>query len=199
MKNLYILLFSAIVFVVAPKDILAQKSLSKQEIKDIKAKLKSFKKQPETYKSMITNYDKSIKDRDAKMEAMELEIERLKKRYENDMKACEDSMNAQRERLAAALKAQASQGSATLPAGTAYGVQIGNYKFFDITQYFGKDKYLTAYNENDATQYVIIYFTDPKMADACRMDIQKLGIKDAFVTKYVDGKRVPFDIRNEVK
>ena len=172
------------------------KSLTKEEKKVIKSKLKDFKKKPETYKSMVTNYDNSIKAKDEKMEAMELEIERWKTKYKLDLAAAEDSIAALKKRMTEVPNTIVTSGQ-KLPAGTVYGVQMGNYKFLDITKYFGTDKYMIAFFDNETHQYVISYFMDKESAEACRKDIRKLGIKDAFVTKYVDGKRVYFDMLKE--
>lgn len=197
MKNINLLLFCILSILLYTNSSFAQTTeLSKAEKKEIKVKLKSFKKAPETYKSMITNYNKSIKDRDTKMEELELEIGRLKSKYNFDMAECNDTVAALKTRLAAAIN-DASKSTAKLPAGLCYGVQLGNYKLFDITKYFGTDKFLMAFFDNETHQYVITYFPDAASADACRQDIKKLGIKGAFVTKYLDGKRVPFDIKKE--
>ncbi len=171
------------------------KPLTKDEKKDIKSKLKEFKKHPEAYKSMVTNYDNSIKTKDTKLEEMELEVTRWKTKYKLDLAEAEDSITALRKRLTEMPVNIAT--AAKLPQGTAYGVQLGNYKFFDITKYFGTDKYMIAFFDNECHQYVVSYFTDKESAEACRKDIKKLGIKDAFVTKYIDGKRVSFDMVKE--
>jgi hypothetical protein len=39
-------------------------------------------------------------------------------------------------------------------------------------------------------RYVISYFPDEETAKSFVADIRKLGIKDAFVSKYIDGVRV---------
>jgi len=181
----------------ATQNVAFSQNLSKQEKKEIKAKLKAFKKEPEKYKSMVTNYNTTIKSRDTEIEEMKLEMERVRAKARNDMEECQDTVAALQRRLAEAIAAAKPVGGATLPAGKSYGVQVGKFKFFDATQYFGTDKYLVNYKTAEGTEYVIIFFNDPKAAEACAHDIKKLGIKDAFVTKYIDGKRVPFDIRKD--
>lgn len=172
------------------------KPLTKDEKKEIKSKLNNFKKHPETYKSMVTNYDNSIKTKDTKLEEMELEVTRWKAKYKLDLAAAEDSIAALKKQITV-VPVNNTATAAKLPQGTAYGVQLGNYKFYDITKYFGTDKYLIAFYDNECHQYVISFFTEKDSAEACRKDIKKLGIKDAFVTKYIDGKRVPFDMVKE--
>ena len=192
MKKILIALLSVLIFNQTISA--ATTELSKEEKKEIKTKLKTFKKEPEKYKSMVNNYTKSIKDRDVELENTKAELAQLKASTDKKMQECNDSLAALQNRLAEALKN--GSGMAKLPAGESYGVQIGNYKFFDITKYFGSDKYLGNIEADGSHQYVVMYFTDPRNAEACTMDIKKLGVKDAFVTKYEDGKRVPFDINS---
>lgn len=190
------LLLSLLVILFVNQTLMTAQSLSKDEKKEIKNKLKTFKKEPEKYKSMVSNYDKSIKDRDIDLENTKAELAKLKAQSSRQIQECNDSLSAMSARLTDAMKNGSGSTMAKLPAGESYGVQIGNYKFFDITKYFGSDKYLGNIEADGAHQYVVMYFTDPRSAEACTMDIRKLGIKDAFVTKYVDGKRVPFDINS---
>ena len=192
------ILFLCLAFLFISHITVSAQTMSKEEKKEIKNKLKTFKKEPEKYKSMVNNYNKSIKDRDVELESVKAELSKLQDKYNRQGQECSDTIAALEARLNAALKNVGSS-MAKLPAGEAYGVQVGNYKFFDITKYFGSDKYLGNIEEDGAHQYIVMYFTDPKSAEACTLDFRKLGIKDAFVTKYVDGKRVPFDIRKDVK
>jgi|LakMenE01Jun11ns_1017448.scaffolds.fasta_scaffold9834051_1 hypothetical protein len=202
MKTNLTLFFTILIMCIVSNIEAQNKNLSSTEKKEIKKKLKDFKKHPETYKSMVTNYDNSIKDRDTKMEEMELEIIRWKTKYRLDMKECNDSLFVLRERLkndtnsiqnstSNSVVSSTNGCGQKLPAGTVYGVQMGSYKFFDLTKYYGADKYMIAFFDNEAHQYVISYFSNFEDADACKKDIRKLGIKDAFVTQYTDGKRVP--------
>lgn len=171
-------------------------TLSKDEKKGIKTQLKEYKKDPAKYKSMIDGYNKKIKSSDTQLEEMKLEVTRVKLRAKQDLQEANDTIAALQSRLTAAISAQSVSG-AKLPSGNSYGVQIGKYKFMDVTKYFGTDKYLNSFKLEDGNEYVVTFFLDPQAAEALANDIHKMGIKDAFVTKYIDGKRVPYDIRKE--
>ena len=78
------------------------------------------------------------------------------------------------------------------PKGVVYKIQIGNYKVFSANKYFEQPRYMGYEEADGSTRYVISYFTDEQTATDFVGDIRKMGIKDAFVAKYVNGKRVPY-------
>lgn len=75
-------------------------------------------------------------------------------------------------------------------AGTSYKIQIGLYKNFNINRYFENAKEISYEVVNGSNRYVIGSFDNEQTAEQFVEDIRKMGIKDAFVAKYVDGKRV---------
>lgn len=75
-------------------------------------------------------------------------------------------------------------------SGTVYKVQIGLYKEFNINKYFAEPRFI-GYEEVDGmNRYIISYFPDEEIAKSFVADVRKMGIKDAFVSKYIDGQRV---------
>jgi glucan-binding YG repeat protein len=74
--------------------------------------------------------------------------------------------------------------------GTIYKVQIGLYEKFNINKYFDEPKYMGYEMVDGMNRYVVGYFNDETVAESFVKDVRKMGIKDAFVAKYVDGKRV---------
>lgn len=74
--------------------------------------------------------------------------------------------------------------------GVFFEVQIGAFENFDLEKYKeGLTKLNIDYNE-DVEQYTLGKFRDLKTALAFQKDIQKMGIKDAFIVAKIDGKRV---------
>jgi hypothetical protein len=67
---------------------------------------------------------------------------------------------------------------------------MGLYNQFDISGYFSKPKYLGYEKVDGGNRYVISYFDQEEDAKAFVKDMRKMGIKDAFVARYVDGKRL---------
>jgi hypothetical protein len=74
--------------------------------------------------------------------------------------------------------------------GTVYKIQLGLYKKFNINKYFEDLKYIGYEIVDGKNRYVIGYFNDEQTAQSFVKDVRKMGIKDAFVAKYVDGKRI---------
>lgn len=74
--------------------------------------------------------------------------------------------------------------------GTSYKVQIGLYKNFNINRYFEGGKEISYEVVNGNNRYVIGSFDNEQTAEQFVEDIRKMGIKDAFVAKYENGKRV---------
>jgi hypothetical protein len=73
--------------------------------------------------------------------------------------------------------------------GTIYKVQIGNYGKFLIDN-FTTNKTLSLEIEDNNSRYIISKFKTKKEATEFKESMKKLGITDAFVTKYVNGLRV---------
>ena len=74
--------------------------------------------------------------------------------------------------------------------GTVYKVQFGLYKEFSINRYFEQPRYIGYEDVGGMNRYIISYFTDENVAMDFVGDVRKMGIKDAFVAKYIDGQRV---------
>lgn len=86
--------------------------------------------------------------------------------------------------------AKAKKASNKVVAGTTYKIQIGLYKQFNINRYFQDAKDISYEVVDGKNRYVISGFDNEQTAEQFVEDIRKMGIKDAFVAKYVDGKRV---------
>ena len=170
---------------------------AKEEEKKIKDELKNYMKHPEAYKAKMDGIQ-------ADKDTADAQIARLKA----DLKASQDS-EAELQKKAAAADEQtktlqdenaklndavvaAKEGDMKSAAakGTVYKVQLGMYKGFNINKYFDQPRYI-GYEEVDGmNRYVISYFPDQETALKFVADIRKLGIKSAFVAKYIDGTRV---------
>jgi Skp family chaperone for outer membrane proteins len=75
-------------------------------------------------------------------------------------------------------------------SGVVYKVQIGLYKEFSINKYFEEPRYIGYEDVDGMNRYIISYFPEEQIAEDFVKDIRKMGIKDAFVSKYIDGQRV---------
>jgi hypothetical protein len=74
--------------------------------------------------------------------------------------------------------------------GTVYKIQLGLYQKFNINKYFEEPRLLGYEEENGMNRYIISDFDDEGVAMRFVDDIRRMGIKDAFVAKYINGVRV---------
>ncbi|MCW5908624.1 MAG: hypothetical protein KIS94_12250 [Chitinophagales bacterium] len=176
--------------------------LSKTEQAKLRNELKSYLKNLEGYKAKKDDIQITIDSNEAqikrlkdelaytiinqsemtnKVAAYENEVKKLREENE-ELKNWNQTVTASAEPTAPAAEAP--------PKGTVYKVQIGNYKVFSATKYFEKPRYIGYETVNGSNRYVVSYFTDRKMAFDFAADMKQMGITDAFVAKYVNGKRV---------
>ena len=159
--------------------------MSKQEAKEWKKRLK--KTTPDQYKSLLDE-NKSIK---SQVSSLRSELNSV-----DDQLAAKDEQINQYAAQSADLrdqltKAKASGGtngsSINDKVGVIFKVQIGAYKEIDLsddsTSTFGAEK-------GFLNKYTIGVFKDYWEADTFKKYIREMGIKDAFIVSYRDGKRV---------
>ncbi len=80
----------------------------------------------------------------------------------------------------------------TTGPGVTYKVQIGAFKNKDLTKYFGTSKNFSGEVDADGTKkYTICFFKDYWEADNFKKYMREMGVKDAWVVAYKEGKRVP--------
>jgi cell division protein FtsN len=72
--------------------------------------------------------------------------------------------------------------------GTFYKVQIGNFSTFVPSGFEGL-KLLIAEKGPKSTRYMVNYFNSKNEALRFIKDIKKLGVRDAFISQYIDGAR----------
>lgn len=179
--------------------------LSKAEKKRLKDELKSYEKD-------LAGYKAKMEDIRATLDSNEAEIKRLRDdqayastkqaELENKIASLDSDLNKARQESAmlrgenvenpdpevvAKVKVAMTNKAQT---GTVYKVQIGLYKNFTINKYFDQPRFI-GYEEVDGyNRYIISYFEDEEVAKSFVGDVRKMGIKDAFVSKYIDGVRV---------
>lgn len=174
-------------------------TLSKKERKALKKEIKAYKKSPEKWVKMQKKHKTTVNDLSgevaelkAKLAALELEQQKI---------------NAEKQELAdklAALEAQyaslkSSQNSTELPMGIVYQVQMGYYQYLDLMSFNEKLKTVKVEEVDGAKRYVIGHFDNLMDALQFSNDIKTLGIKDSFVSQYVDGDRnMSFDALKEI-
>ncbi len=84
-----------------------------------------------------------------------------------------------------------SAGSSVDMSGVVYKVQIGAFTNKDLSKYFDNNKNFGGEVDADGTQkYTIGVFKEYWEADTFKKYMREMGVKDAWIVAYKDGKRV---------
>jgi hypothetical protein len=187
MKNIIVIL--ALLFV----GNLSAQELSKQEKADLLEEIKLLKKNPEKLKTMketLTVRDVIITDQNKQIADLKKEIQQKDIAKSN----LSDSLAYLNTKLLAAEKAVVYTSNGNEPPldhnGMKYRVQIGVFKNYDITHLFDDPKYIVHEDVNGLHRYSVGNFNSMEDAEAFKVEMRRLGIKDAFVSTYKDGTRI---------
>ncbi len=75
--------------------------------------------------------------------------------------------------------------------GVVFKVQIGAFKNKDLTKYFENNQNFSGDVDSDGTKkYSLGYFGDYWEADTFKKYLREMGVKDAWIVAYRDGRRV---------
>ena len=76
--------------------------------------------------------------------------------------------------------------------GVIFKVQIGAFRNKDLTKYFeGHPNFTGDVDEDGIKKYTLMVFRDYWEADRFKKYLREMGVKDAWIVSYKDGKRVP--------
>ncbi len=161
----------------------AAQGLTKAEKKALKQEIKNYKKSPESYKAMKDKNTAQIADLEKVIEDLSNQLAEARKEQNNlndSLKACHQMVNECIER---------EENRGQVPMGTVYQVQIGFYEKLDLKSFNREGIMVKAEETGNSKRYVIGHFANLDDAKRFNRDIQKLGVKDSFVSKYDDGVR----------
>jgi hypothetical protein len=178
----------------------AQAQMSKSEAKEWKKRIKSLS--PEQYKALLEE-NKSLKKQ---LSGLKKEVagtdDRIKEK-DDQIADYQDQVSSLRRELADAKKKAAATpkptaGSSDMVAqqkvnekGVLFKVQIGAFKQKDLSK-FSKSNPSFQMDAKDGTmKYTIGMFRDYWQADTFKKYLREMGVKDAWIVAYKDGKRVP--------
>jgi inosine/xanthosine triphosphate pyrophosphatase family protein len=188
MKNFVILV--CFVFVVASVST-TYAQLSKEEKKEWKKKAKALKKNPEELKNL---YDENaaLKGEISGYKRQISSLEGQVKEKENQIASMTQKVRAMEQEVAAAQQAVASK-----PAGVSYDdsgvifkVQIGAFRDRDMSKYFDSTENFSGETDEGVQKITLGRFRDYWEADNFKKYLREMGVGDAWIVPYKDGKRV---------
>lgn len=169
-------------------------SLSKKEKKEWKKKLKSltpeaYKQLTEDYaalKSKITDLDNQVDDLEGQLSDKSSELARKNNRISD----LEDQLSSAS--ASSSSTGSSKSGSKVDMNGIVFKVQIGAFRKKDLSKYFDNNENFGGEYGDDGEQKITLgVFRDYWEANTFKKYLREMGVKDAWIVSYKDGKRVP--------
>ncbi len=180
MKKTVVALFT--LFLVCSTLVSEAQTLSKSEKKALKKEIKTYKKDPEKWVTLKKKHRTEVQELNDEIEALKAKLAAEtaeKQELANTLAVLQEEYD----------ELKKSMVTSELPMGTVYQVQMGYYQYLDLLSFNSKLKTVRAEEIDGSKRYVIGYFENVMDALQFSNDMKTLGIKDAFVSRYIDGKR----------
>lgn len=189
MKKL-VLLSGLCIFLSSPV-LLAQ--LSKAEAKQWKKTKKAM--QVEEFKTMVeenSTLKQQVNQMNTEFSSMEAELQTKRE----EVSVLQAKVQNLQQDLAEATTLDISDDSNTnntkVAKGVVFKVQIGAFRNKDLSKYFSASENFGGEVDADGTQrYTLGNFSDYWQADKFKKYLREMGVKDAWIVPYKDGRRVP--------
>ncbi|MFZ9044246.1 MAG: Ezrin/radixin/moesin family protein [Cyclobacteriaceae bacterium] len=166
------------------------KQLEPEQYKALIDDNKSLKGQMNSLQTELSGVDQTIADKDDQIEQLQSQV--------SDLRAEVNNAKAQAQRAVAEVRQEQPRQNTQKgtqvndQVGVVFKVQIGAFKKKDLSKYKNAGSNFTADKNADGLQtYALGVFRDYWDADTFKKYLREMGVKDAFIASYKDGKRVP--------
>ena len=179
MRNFLIILVTLGFFI--NQSVQAQQ-LTKTQKRALKKEIRTYKKNPEKWVKMQNQHQDKVNE-------LSDEIARLNAQLKTAELTSEQLAEQLKLEQLRYVELEKTIPSTELPEGTVYQVQMGFYQYLDLVSFNDKLKTVRAEEIDGKKRYVIGHFDNLLDAVQFSNDIKRIGVSDAFVTEYIDGKR----------
>ena len=156
--------------------------LTKTQKRALKKEIRTYKKNPEKWVKMQNQHQDKVKELSDEIAGLNAQL----KTAELTSEQLAEQLKLEQLRY---LELEKTIPSTELPEGTVYQVQMGFYQYLDLVSFNDKLKTVRAEEIDGKKRYVIGHFDNLLDAVQFSNDIKRIGVSDAFVTEYIDGKR----------
>lgn len=177
--------------------------LSKEEKKEWKAKYKAYKKDLEGFKDLVeengtlksqlsttkrqlTTLQSQMGDKDAKIAELQDQVTRM----QAQVAAARDAELEAKSALGTKKPVKVSKSPISMD-GVVFKVQIGAFEKKDMSKFFDNNPMFSGEDENGLQKITVGFFKDYWEADTFKKYLREMGVKDAWIVPFKDGKRVP--------
>lgn len=160
------------------------------ERKKLKKELRTYRKmKPMEIRSMKLSYESRLKDKksaDLRLKNLQRSVDSL----QNIVNANNSRVSQLEAQLLAAQSAANNAPKANTPSGYYYRVQLGAFRQYNIKSKKSNDESFNTENEASLNKLTLGLFYSLAEADMFKEDVRRMGVKDAYVVPFKDGKRV---------
>lgn len=167
----------------------ATAQMSKKEQKEWKKRIKAL--EPEQYKVLIEE-NKSLKSQTASLKNELAGVDDKLADKDEQIASYQSQVAKLRDELAEAASQPAAspdKGGINESVGVVFKVQIGAYTKKDLAQ-FDSAKNFSQESDGGVNKFTLGAFRDYWEADTFKKYLREMGVKDAFIVSFKDGKRV---------
>ncbi|TVR82118.1 MAG: hypothetical protein EA412_02030 [Chitinophagaceae bacterium] len=154
-----------------------ERRAEREERREWRKQAREYRRNPLEFRDKIEGYQEQISEQSSNIQNLEQEL--------NQKEAMVDSIKTETQRIK-----QETIDPNLFPEGLSFQIQIGAFEKFNIDHYFNGAIFVKPEHEGNYNKYVIGYFTALPEAENFRKDMRKMGIRDAWIVPYFDGKRI---------
>ncbi|MDN3688034.1 SPOR domain-containing protein [Cyclobacterium jeungdonense] len=182
-KLFLVLLMAGLLFHCSPK---TMGGLSKEEYNAWKQKKKELT--PENYKALLEQND-SLSEENEHLSEKESYLNQVIERKDNEI----NRLTSQISKIKEEGPKLNSVSNAPDPwdKGVVFRVQLAAFDDFDLRELTENGSDLKIIDQDGYIKYVLGQFRDYEMADKFKKKLRKIGVNEAWIVPYRDGKRVP--------
>lgn len=160
--------------------------LSKEEYNAWKQKKKELT--PENYKALVENND-SLSEENEHLSEKEAYLNQVIERKDNEI----NRLNGQLSSVNTEDPKQNTVSNTPDPwdTGVVFRVQLAAFDDYDLRDLTENGGDLKIIDQDGYIKYVLGQFRDYEMADKFKKKLRKIGVNEAWIVPYRDGKRVP--------
>lgn len=197
------LLFLFTFFFAGIQTVSAQKELSKQEEKKWKDAAKTYVKNPAGLKKLTeehSDYKKQVKDLEGQVATIQSQLGAKDDRIA-DLESQIDGLYQELDAARASFEEfkQPEGDPDVIPMGTIFRVQIGAYAKKQVPGELETTPDMELETEDNLQKIVLGQFRTYEDAEKLRKYLRDMGVKDAWIVSYQDGKRVDIDVAKPPK
>jgi hypothetical protein len=177
--------------------------LSKEEQKEWKTKYKAYKGDLEGFKELVEE-NGTLKSQLSTTKRQLATLEGQMGEKDSKIAELQDQLTRAQAQIAAAKEAEMAAKSAlgnqqpvtvtkspVSMDGVVFKVQIGAFEKKDMSKFFDNNPMFSGEDENGMQKVTIGFFKDYWEADTFKKHLREMGVKDAWIVPFKDGKRVP--------